>query len=125
MKTNFFPELIIYIIAIAACLYGCYVLSKFVAKKMNRTMSGNKIKVIERVAFGQDKCIALCNICGNYFVIGVSNQNIKILLKLDESYFENEEAPPKANFADMFQSALKTTIHKSKNNDSNQFNTQA
>jgi flagellar biogenesis protein FliO len=117
-------ELIVYIIAIIACLYGCYYISKLVAKKMNHTMSGNKIKVIERVAFGQDKCIAICNICGKYYCIGVSGQNIQILMELDEEQFKEDETPAKPNFTEMLQFALKKKSNNNKS-DTNKFDTQA
>jgi len=64
-------------------------------------MSGNKIKVIERMAFGQDKLIAICNICGSYYLIGVSSQSIKILAQLDAEHFATEETPQKLSFKEI------------------------
>ncbi|MEG2813330.1 MAG: flagellar biosynthetic protein FliO, partial [Oscillospiraceae bacterium] len=98
----------LYLLVIAVILYLCYVLSKYVAKKMNNTQTvGSKMKIIDRVAFGQDRCIAICLVCDRYYLIGVAPQNIKILAQLDPQFFEGEnmiKTPP--SFAEAMASFL-------------------
>lgn len=79
---------------------------------MNNTVSGNKIKVIERVALGQDKGIAICRICSKYYIIGISNQNVEILSELEPEQFEQDEQIPKENFSDLMNNVLKRNRSK-------------
>lgn len=67
-------------------------------------MNTSNIQIIERVAFTQDKCLAICKVCGSYYLVGVATQNIKILAELDPSHFQNEQGDKleKVNFFDLF-----------------------
>lgn len=105
--------MVIYLAVIVLVLYLCFWFSKFIAKKMNNnTVSGNKIKIIERVALGQDKGLAICKICSRYYVIGISNQNIKILLELDAQIFNEEDKIPKETFLELMSKTLKGNKNK-------------
>lgn len=110
-------ELLVYLIIIGAILFLCYYLSKFVAKKMGTGISGNNIKIIERVAFSQDKCLAICKICDRYYLVGVASQNIKILAELDPSNFQQNDAGvvKKTSFIEMFMKAKKNSDDNSEN----------
>lgn len=83
----------------------CYYLSRFIGKKFGTGVSGKNIKIIERVAFSQDKCLAICKICGSYYLIGVANQNIKILAELDPAQVSGNDDIAKVNFIDLFKKA--------------------
>lgn len=76
---------------------------------MGTSMNSTNIKVIERVAFSQDKCLAICKVCGSYYLIGVASQNIKILAELDPSHFQSNSMnkTEKVNFIDFFVKAKK------------------
>lgn len=102
-------------LVIIVILYLCYVLSRQLGKKLNSSMNGRIIRIIERVALGQDKSLIVCAICGNYYLVGVSSQNIKILLQLSEEHFEEENSPEKANFINVFQNIIKANKEKKEN----------
>ena len=113
MKIDGQLEIILYLLAIVFVLVLCYFFSRFIARKMGTTsMSGNKIKVVERVAFGQDKGLTICNICGEYYLIGFSSHTIKILKKLDPEYFIKEESEDKPNFMKLMNDVLKKNNSK-------------
>lgn len=101
-----------YLLVIIVILYLCYVLSRQIGKKMNSSMNGRIIKIIERVALGQDKSLIVCAICGSYYLVGVSSQNIKILLQLSEEHFNEEDSPEKLNFMDAIHSIIKANKEK-------------
>ena len=79
---------------------------------MNNSVSGNHIKIIERVALGQDKCLALCKISNKVYLIAVSNQSISILTELDPEDFAQKEEMPKINFIELFNKAIKSNKNK-------------
>lgn len=72
-------------------------------------MNTSNIQIIERVAFSQDKYLAICKVCGSYYLVGVAAQNIKILAELDPSHFQTAQPVPseKVNFMDFFNKAKK------------------
>ncbi len=74
--------------------------------------AGSKIKIIERVALGQDKGLAICKICSRYYVIGISNQNVKILLELDAQVFNEDDQIPKETFLDLVTKTFKGNKNK-------------
>ncbi len=97
---------------VAVVLYGCFILSKYVAKKMNNSVSGKNIKIIERVALGQDKGLTLCKICNKVYLIAVSNQSISILAELNPEDFVEKEEEQKTNFVELFNKAIKSNKNK-------------
>ncbi|HMM07227.1 MAG TPA: flagellar biosynthetic protein FliO [Clostridiales bacterium] len=84
---SFFQDvlpLIFSILAIVAVLYLSYKFSKYLARKVNVATSSNNIKVLERAALGQDKGLAVIEVCEKYYLIGFANNNIEILQELSD-----------------------------------------
>lgn len=78
------------------------------------SVSGKNIKVVERVAIGQDKYLVICKVCGSYYLIGVSNQSIKILAQLSEDHFSDEKQPAQNNFFEALMKAAKRDKNQTK-----------
>lgn len=76
--------LIFSILAIVAILYLSYKFSRYLAKRVNVATSSNNIKVLERAALGQDKGLAVIEVCEKYYLIGFANNNIEILQELTD-----------------------------------------
>ena len=95
------------ILAIVAILYGCYKLSKYMTKRVSSASNTNNIKIIERVAFAQDKGLLIIEVCQKYYLIGFANNNIEILKELDESDLHFEKSAMKQNFLETLNSVLK------------------
>ncbi|HEX3037492.1 MAG TPA: flagellar biosynthetic protein FliO [Oscillospiraceae bacterium] len=95
------------ILAIVAILYGCYKLSKYMTKKVNTVSNTNNIKIIERVAFAQDKGLLIIEVCQKYYLIGFANNNIEILKELDKADLHFEESAMKQNFLETLNSMFK------------------
>jgi len=97
------------LVAIAAILYLCYLLSRFVAKKANSAANTANIRILERVALAQDKGLAIARICGRCYLIGFSTDKIEILKEIDETELRSSESASGAgrNFVDALNTALK------------------
>lgn len=116
-------SLLLALAAIALVLYICYRLSRFIAKHASGVSSTANIKILERVAFTQDKGLAIAEICGEYYLIGFSTNRIELLKKLDPSLINTPKTVKGPDFSDFFKSAIKGRLdltgndknHKSRN----------
>ncbi|WP_411676493.1 FliO/MopB family protein [Caproicibacter sp.] len=99
--------LIFSIVAIAAVLYLCYLLSRYLAKKANSIANTANIRILERVALAQDKGLAIAKICGHCYLIGFSSDRIELLKEIDEAEIRSPESGAGRNFVDALNSALK------------------
>lgn len=95
------------LIAIAAVLYLCYLLSRFLAKKANSVANTANIRILERVALAQDKGLAIARICGRCYLIGFSSDKVEILKEIDETELRSSEPGTGRNFVDALNAALK------------------
>ncbi len=82
-------------------LVMCYYFCRFIGKRYGTSTGGNNIKIIEKVMFSQDKGIAIVKICNEYFCVGICNQSINILTKLDEASFTQNNMENKPDFISM------------------------
>lgn len=99
--------LIFSLIAIAAVLYLCYVLSRFLAKRAGGVSDTANIRILERIALAQDKGLVIAQICGTYYLIAFSANSVEILKELDEAQIRPSAPGPGQNFMDALNTALK------------------
>lgn len=102
------------LVAVAVVLYLCYLFSKFISKKVTHANDSTNIRIVERVALAQDKGLALAEICGKYYLIGFSNNDIKILQEMPEVDLKTEQPAIKGNFLDIFNHVLKNRMDVTK-----------
>lgn len=95
------------LLLVAALLYGCYRLSRYLAKRANGIANTSNIRILERVAIAQDKGLLIAEICGRCYLIGFSNERVEILKELDPSLLRHEEQPAAPHFMDALNTALK------------------
>ncbi|QAT51346.1 flagellar biosynthesis protein FliO [Caproiciproducens sp. NJN-50] len=95
------------LVAIAAILYLCFLLSRFVAKKANSAANTANIRILERVALAQDKGLAIARICGRCYLIGFSSDRVEILKEIDEMELRSSEPGNGRSFVDALNAALK------------------
>ena len=93
--------------AIGLVLFLCYKGSKFMAGKVNAITSSSNVKILERALLGQDKGLAVIEVCKKYYLIGFSSTNIDILKELDD-YVPAEPTVPQLDFL----GALKDSVAK-------------
>ena len=103
-------SLILAILGIALVLYLSYKFSKYLASKVNTANNSSNIHVLERATLGQDKCMAIIEICDKFYVVGIANNNIDILLELDN--YEPPADETITNNTKKFLDILKDTVKK-------------
>ena len=62
-----------------------YFASKWYARKMGPIAGGKHIKVVDRVVVSKTGSILIVDIKGKQYLIGVSDQNVQILMELSET----------------------------------------
>ena len=81
------------LVIIALVLYAAYLASKFVGQSGAGRLhmgKGKYIKIIDRVAFAQDKSIAVVKVADQTFLIGITGTQISMLKELDDLIIEEE-----------------------------------
>ena len=108
------------LVLVAALLYGCYRLSRYLTKRATGIVNSSNIRILERVAIAQDKGLLIAEICGKCYLIGFSNKRVEILKELDPSLLRRGEPPSAPHFMDILNTALKgrwdLTGHDKKDN---------
>lgn len=66
-------------------IYLSYLFSKYVAAGASKINAAKYMKIIDRIAFGQDKMIVILQIGEKYYLTGISSQTIQILQELDKN----------------------------------------
>ncbi len=72
-----------------------YFASRWYARKMGPIAGGKHIKVVDRLVVSKTGSILIVDIKGKQYMIGVSDQNVHILMELDETI----SLPPEHEFA--------------------------
>jgi len=62
-----------------------YFASRWYAKRMGPIAGGKHIKVVDRLAVSKTGSILIVDIGGRQYMLGVSDQNVRILMELDET----------------------------------------
>lgn len=98
------------LIAIAAILYLSYFVSKKLGAGMMQTGNARNIKILERAYLDRDKSIAIVRVGEKEYLLGISQENVTLLEKLEEGQLEyaedEEEEPSAAQFASIIKSRL-------------------
>lgn len=62
-----------------------YYASRWYAKRMGPIAGGKHIKVVDRLVVSKTGSILIIDIEGRQYLLGVSDQNVQILMELDET----------------------------------------
>ncbi len=62
-----------------------YYASRWYAKKMGPIAGGKHIKVVDRLVVSKTGSILIIDIEGKQYLMGISDQNVQVLLQLDEA----------------------------------------
>lgn len=62
-----------------------YFASRWYARKMGPIAGGRHIKVVDRLVVSKTGSILIVDIKGRQYMMGVSDQNVQILMELDET----------------------------------------
>jgi flagellar protein FliO/FliZ len=61
-----------------------YFASKWYARRMGPIAGGKHIKVVDRIVVSKTGSVVILDVEGRQYMLGVSDQNVQILMELDE-----------------------------------------
>ncbi len=112
MYVSTFFSVVFIVVFIIALYYG----SRWLTKKSSAGIGGRTrhIKIIDKVMLGQDKSIAVADILGGKYIIGISGQQISLLKDLGEIEIPDTGSEEQGDFAAIFGGLLKKQFLETK-----------
>lgn len=78
-------------IAVVLILYLSYLFSRYLSKGMSKSSSSRYMRLIDQIALGQDRHIAIVQIGGKYLLVGVTSGQVNVLSEIqDDNLFPLE-----------------------------------
>ena len=78
MQTGYASLLVPFILVIFV-IFAAYLGTKFISQKYAKISSGKHLRIIERVALGQDKSLVLVRINKKIYLLGVSGKGVNVV----------------------------------------------
>ena len=100
------------ILTVGKILVLAYVCSKYIGRSMVGYSSSPNMKVVDRIALGQDKSLVIAKVGAKYFLLGVSSASINMLKEISPEELgtlaqtENKEAVGVPQFKSVFSDLL-------------------
>ena len=104
--------LVIALLAVGAVLYLSYLFSRYLASGASKINKSKHIKIIDRVALGQDRLLLIAFIGDKYYLIGSSAQSISILTEIDNKELFDGTDRENSSAGGRFKDALREMISK-------------
>lgn len=104
-------------LGVVLVIFFTYWATKWLARKYKGMSNGKHIKVLERVALSQDKCLVLVGINEKVYFLGISSSNIETIAVMNKDELPQEEAEPeKTEFATVLKELMQNQLPFYRNN---------
>lgn len=101
-------SLIFSIIGIIVVLFLTYYSTKWLSTKTNVAMKSKYMNIIDKIMLGQNKFLAIAEICNKYYLISITENNISIIKELEDfKPLINESPEINMQFNKIFDKFLK------------------
>ncbi len=119
MGDNLFTGLLMPFLGVLFIIFLAYWGTRWLSKKYNRICTGKYIKILERVALGQDKSLVLMEMAEKTYLLGVSPKGIDAISVFEEGQIKEPLIPENkgGEFPAIFKSLLKKQGLFGKNRD--------
>ena len=65
-------------------LFLTYYSTKWLSTRTSLTMKSKYINIVDKIMLGQNKFLAIAEICNKYYVLSITERSIKIIKELDD-----------------------------------------
>lgn len=98
------------LVALIFVLLLAYYVLRWVGRRMPAQMGSSKIKVLDRVVLGQDKCLVLVSVAEKVMLVGMSNGAVEKICDVENT--EDLIDPPvqTSSFSDALKESLKKNL---------------
>ncbi len=77
-------RVLITFVAAALIIYLSYLFSKYVGKGVNKNSSSRYMRLLDQIAVGQDRHIAVIQVGGKYLLVGITAGQVNVLAELQD-----------------------------------------
>ncbi len=77
-------RVIVTFIVVILIIYGSYIASKYIGKGLSKSSSSRYMRLIDQITLGQDRHIAIIQVSGKYFLVGITAGQIQVLSELED-----------------------------------------
>lgn len=78
---------------IVIVLFLTYYSTKWLSTKTNLAMKSKYMNIIDKIMLGQNKFLAIAEICNKYYLISITENKINIIKELDDFQPSIDETP--------------------------------
>lgn len=68
----------------AGIIYLSYICSKYIGKGISRGGRSGYMRLVDQMPVGQNRTVAIVQVGGRYFVLGIASEQIQLLTELEE-----------------------------------------
>lgn len=95
------------LLLIVLVLVLTYYVSRWYARRVGSSGSGNNLKILEKVSVGQGSMLVILGVGERRYLVGVSDKNMQLICELDPDSLSLETPGPlPAQFGKLFQEFL-------------------
>jgi len=102
-------SLVLALIGIVLVLFLTYYGTRWLSKKSVPGLKSKYMKITDRMMLGQNKFLAIAEISGKYYLLGITESNISILKELNDFQPLPEEPEKNAEFDKILSKFIKKT----------------
>lgn len=77
-------SLILSILGIILVLFLTYYSTKWISTKSNLTMKSRYMNIVDKIMLGQNKYLAIAEICSKYYLIIITEKDVNIVKELED-----------------------------------------
>ncbi len=116
---DWFFQIVMGFLGVAAVLVLAYVVTKIYAGKFGASLGYSKnIKVIDKLPTGKGGSIAIIELSGKQYVVGITEHSINLIKELDELIQPTDSQTNLAKLSETgFMKALKKSVRKEEEKD--------
>jgi flagellar protein FliO/FliZ len=103
-----FLSLLLPLAVVVVIIAAAYLTTKWIAGKQKAIISGNIIRVIERVEIGRDTTLLIIEVDNKPYLMSAAGSGVEILEELSPDILEKyQTSNRKSDFADIFMALIK------------------
>lgn len=90
---NIFSSVLV-LVVMAAVIAAAYFTTRWIAGGAVRMQKGSRMRVVDRLPLARDRYVAVVEVGGRYYMLGVSGSQITMLGEVDGAGYGAADAPP-------------------------------
>ena len=106
--------LILVLLVIAFVMYMSFLFTRFIGKRSSGMNRAQYMKVIDRLAVGQDRFLMIVELQDKHYLVSATAQEIRILKELDGFEVVIPQPPAPMSFSESFKTVLGNVMQRKK-----------